>query len=76
MSFYQGGNSGDAARLARLMLTSSDAELLGGRLQEMQGYVELVDALATQGTDARTTVLAPSPIDSPTSQRHSSSSAS
>ena len=37
--------------LARLVLTSSDAEMLGGQLFDLQGYSELVDQLEEpQGT--------------------------
>ena len=76
MSLYQARNAGDASRLARLMLTSSDAELLGGQLHEMQGYAELVDALASQGASPQAAVLAPSAAGGSTPQGRASGSAS
>ena len=76
MLFNKAKKSGDASRLARLMLTSSDAELLGGQLYDIQGYVELVDALATQSASERTAVLATSPLEIPCQPTRSTSSAS
>jgi hypothetical protein len=49
---YQELTKEPATRFSRLLLTSSDAELLGARLYHIQGYDELVDALAQQ-TNAR-----------------------
>ncbi len=48
---------GTASRLARLLLTSSDAELIGGQLYDIQGYAELVDGLSAQTNERRSAAL-------------------
>jgi len=42
--------------MARLVLTSSEAELLGGQLHDMMGYTELTDAVETTADNGHSAV--------------------